>query len=386
METQPSSPAGVEATALALALPEPREVNHPHPIQWARTHVRTIVIGTLIVGATVGIGLGAQALYQNWQTCTAHEATALESYQTSRGAMQIMIDNGNDILNTYSDNDVADPATRVALKNAIYSANIRLHTDEAWTLGGTSVFDWASITARARHNEQLAGYEDEASQAISDAQNAVLLSTRVKAQSDLQTARDAAQKTLDSVGSQVSDASTIQALKDQIAAADAQLAIAPENASNRDDYLNLVQPVNDAVSKVDASHANWVEAQRRAAEAAARRAAATGGTARRNSDGTWYVSYTNFYGGDSANADGTLAEWRDGYYVAHNWSSNGKAIASRPKTVVVNGKTYTYKGEQVVSRGTTWGQVEGYVHNNNGIGFQTCVSGGYLVTHYEPVN
>lgn len=391
METQPSSPASTETTTLALALPEPKEVNHPHPIQWARAHARVLVVGALLIGAAAGINAGGQALYRNWQECTAHETTALETYQTSRGAMQEMIDAGNNVLSTYSDDDVADPATRSALKNAIYSANIRLHTDEAWTLGGTSVFDWASITARANHNERLAGYEDEASQAVSDAQNDVLLSTRVKAQSDLQAARDAAQKKLDAVGAQVSDTSTTQALKDQIAQADTQLAVAPEDAANRDDYRNLIQPLNDAVAKVDTSHSDWLAAQRRAAayasqQAAQRAAARNGGTVRRGSNGTWYVSYTNFYGGDSANADGTLAEWRDGYYVAHNWSSNGKAIASRPQTVVVNGKTYAYKGEEVVSRGTTWNQVEGFVHNNNGIGFQTCVSGGYLVTHYEPVN
>ena len=37
-----------------------------------------------------------------------------------------------------------------------------------------------------------------------------------------------------------------------------------------------------------------------------------------------------------------------------------------------------------VSYDTYWEEIEGYVHANGGIGFQTCVSGGYLVTHYEP--
>lgn len=59
-------------------------------------------------------------------------------------------------------------------------------------------------------------------------------------------------------------------------------------------------------------------------------------------------------------------------------------IASKPSTVVVNGKTYHYVSSKVVSRDTTWDQVEGYVHANGGIGFQTCYGDGYLITHYEP--
>lgn len=104
------------------------------------------------------------------------------------------------------------------------------------------------------------------------------------------------------------------------------------------------------------------------------------------SDGTWYVSYRGTDDPSTANADGSTSEWMDGYYVAHSWSSGGQMIASKPNTVVVDGKTYEYVSAITVPQDTTWDQVSEFVYQNGGIGFQTCVgNGNVIITHYEPV-
>lgn len=103
-------------------------------------------------------------------------------------------------------------------------------------------------------------------------------------------------------------------------------------------------------------------------------------------DGTWYVSYRGTDDPSKANADGSTSEWMDGYYVAHSWSSGGQMIASKPNTVVVDGKTYEYVSSITVPQDTTWDQVSEFVYKNGGIGFQTCVgNGNVIITHYEPV-
>ena len=53
---------------------------------------------------------------------------------------------------------------------------------------------------------------------------------------------------------------------------------------------------------------------------------------------------------------------------------------------MVDGRTYRYVSSMVVPRDTEWSEVSGFAYANGGIGFQTCdPSGGYLITHYEPV-
>lgn len=124
-----------------------------------------------------------------------------------------------------------------------------------------------------------------------------------------------------------------------------------------------------------------------ASEEAARTAAAqTGATPYQGGDGVWHLQYHNDYGSASGDASGALTQWADGYYIAHNWSDNGARISSQPEYVEVDGRTYRLAGSQEVSRDTTWEDIEGWVHQNGGIGMQTCVEGGgYLVNHYEPV-
>lgn len=106
-----------------------------------------------------------------------------------------------------------------------------------------------------------------------------------------------------------------------------------------------------------------------------------------NDSGVWTPAYTDDYYSDSASSDGSLTQWADGYYIAHRWSSNGRAIASRPEEVYINGRYYRYVSSRVVSTDQEYDdEFESYTHQNDGIAFQTCTDGGYLVNHYEPVD
>lgn len=97
----------------------------------------------------------------------------------------------------------------------------------------------------------------------------------------------------------------------------------------------------------------------------------------------WYVDYiTSYYSNDLG---GNLVEWEDGYFVAHDYTIHGQKILSRPIMVVVDGISYKYISEKYVPEGTEWYEVEEFVHSNNGIGFQTCINGQYLILHYEPI-
>ena len=97
----------------------------------------------------------------------------------------------------------------------------------------------------------------------------------------------------------------------------------------------------------------------------------------------WYVSYIYSY--HSYDLGNNLVKWDEGYFVAHDYTESGKMILSRPQMVVVDGTSYRYVSETFVPEGTEWGEVEPFVHQNNGIGFQTCLNGQYLILHYEPM-
>lgn len=177
------------------------------------------------------------------------------------------------------------------------------------------------------------------------------------------------------------DADVRDALKSAIDAASAE-------GMGYEDMETALSSLNDAASKVAQQEE---DARAAAAEAAAASAApapessSSGSSGGASASDTWYVSYTYFYGGDEANADGTLAEWKDGYFIAHSWSYSGGMIASKPTYVVVDGMTYRYVSSINVSRDTMWSEVSGFALANGGIAFQTCSGNTYLITHYEPV-
>lgn len=99
----------------------------------------------------------------------------------------------------------------------------------------------------------------------------------------------------------------------------------------------------------------------------------------------WHVSYIPYYGASSAPDDGSVGEWADGYFIAHDWSANGVMIMSCPEYVEVDGVLYEFAGSTTYTRDTYYEDgPEAFAHAGGGIGFQTCYGTVYLVTHYVP--
>lgn len=202
-----------------------------------------------------------------------------------------------------------------------------------------------------------------------------------------------ANKKLSSSEGNVADESTRGSLSDEISVVDELVKsndISYEYLSNITEHIQTLQAKIDDVDKsIQRQQEIIAEKEQRASEAryesqqAAQEAAQSGGTAVQADDGTWYVDYSVNHRTYDLGAG--LTEWEDGYYVAHSNTNSGQNISGKPGSVVVDGISYHYVSSIIVSPGTTWQEVEDYVHANNGIGFQTCNSDGtYLITHYEP--
>lgn len=318
-----------------------------------------------------------------------------------------LIEEGRTLLDSTEADDVADEAVLTALSEAVDRA---VQASEAVGLTyediDASAFDTTAIEAGIESNK--AGQSEAAESfaaldaAISAVEDSVSLKDAQDAFASLQSARDDAADLYDETKGKVSDDGTRESLADAIDAADEALATEPA-VGGADAYQEAEAALSGASDAVEESHEKWDAAQKAAAEAAranssssssggssSSSSSSSSGSSSSGSSGSssayssaWHVSYVAYSQG---NLDaGYVCEWRSGYYVAHNWSSGGGMIASRPSYVVVNGVTYRYVSEQLVGRSTTWGQIEGFVHANGGIGFQTCSGSYYLVTHYEPV-
>lgn len=386
---------------------------------FARTHKRPLIVATALLVSICVTGGGIWYCYDRTETAQAAEARHLVTYGNERDLVNETMAGAKTVLDGDENGEgqitaeqVTDPATLDALRDA-YNANKDASAVEPWDspTGSFESLDSAldyvtfwDVEQSKRDNEAKRSRMEEQRQEVEGAIFDVRTSKREKdvanAQQGLADSIDAASKALETCEGKVSDQGTVDALKEAIASAtevrDADMSglhyTDEGECQTRIDELNAQSDaVDSAKTAAEDSHADWAAAQRAAAEFASQQAAQraahrSGGSARQRSDGTWYVDYTYFYGGNSANSDGTLAEWKDGYYVAHDWSQNGQNIASKPGTVVVDGRTYRYVSSIVVSRDTTWDEVSGFVYANGGIGFQTCdPSGGYLITHYEPM-
>lgn len=378
-----------------------------------RTAAAAVVLAvTLAAGGAVGYCVvrtgAAQADEARWlKVCEDARSLADETEARAR----TLLDGDGDGTAAVDAGRVADPATLDALRTALDDMDAALSRKPADAPGGSwespeAVARWFAFDAPERARDEAKDARRGLSAArgkLADAVAAVESSMRRK---DVEDARTA-------LAQAVTDAeSSLESLRDEVSDADAQTALEQELDAARavrdadisglsylsqgdcqvqvSDYRKESGSLSAARERAENSHADWQAARRREAEyasrqAAERAAARTGGTASQRSDGTWYVSYRGTDDRSSANADGSMSKWADGYYIAHSWSANGKKIASKPSTVVVDGKTYRYVSSITVPRSTTWDQVSGFVHQNGGIGFQTCSGADYLITHYEPV-
>ena len=109
------------------------------------------------------------------------------------------------------------------------------------------------------------------------------------------------------------------------------------------------------------------------------------------SDNCWHIGYNYVVddGASSAPADGSLSQWKPGYYIAHDWSANGKRIAAlgSGSKVEINGIYYQYVSQMSVELASTrYYDVINFANANNGIAFQTCIGNGWaVIKHLEPI-
>ena len=96
---------------------------------------------------------------------------------------------------------------------------------------------------------------------------------------------------------------------------------------------------------------------------------------------------TPLYNELEANWDGTLSEFVEDYYVAHDWSDYGAAIASEPDYVEFDGDWYALDGSRYGEAGDDLAGMCSWANAEGRIAFQTCTGEGedVVVVRYRPV-
>lgn len=96
----------------------------------------------------------------------------------------------------------------------------------------------------------------------------------------------------------------------------------------------------------------------------------------------WHVTYDQDASATAAHDDGGVTEWRNRYFIAHDWSDAGSHILSLTdgSRVEVNARIYVYEDSRVVERGTNFSDIEGWaLPDKDCIAMQTCVDDGYRI-------
>lgn len=379
------------------------------------SHKGSAIAFVIALAVVSGVAGGGIYCYQRTETAQSAEARHLVTYANEQALVDETMVQAKTILDeneqgegAITSEQVADASVLDVLRD-IYDEHKEASLVEpndaptgSWS-SFQSVSDWFDFWAveqSLKENESKRSYMQEERQAVEDAILAVETSKRQKDVSDargsLSDTIASAEELLDTVKGEVSDNETVTAFEAQLenakATRDEDLAeirytSQSECEAQIETYENSAAALTEAQAKAEESHADWQAAQQREAEYASQQAARqSGGYATPAAGGTWYVSYRGTDDSSTANADGSLSVWKDGYYIAHQWSSNGQMIKSKPSTVVVDGRTYRYVSSITVPQSTPWDEVAGFVYTNGGIGFQTCVGGNnVLITHYEPV-
>lgn len=307
--------------------------------------------------------------------------------EEARQELQASVDETEALLDATTEDQVDDPAVLSGTAEHLASARTHLSAEPAnaeaqphWLMeipGLRDAVDENATTAETMRTD--ADTLDTDRNAINQSMHRKQVADARAALTDL--VENMRTSLADSEG-QVQDESTRDALSAAIQNAESLLT--DESANDLTTYQSATDELNTAKASVDAS-----VAAKKAAEEAARKAEeerkARGSAAQdANATDTWHVTYYNAYGTEEADANGAVTQWADRYFIAHDWSSNGQRIMSKPAHVVVDGQTYHYVSSRVVTRDTTWSQIQGFAQANGGIAFQTCYGANYLITHYEP--
>ena len=328
-----------------------------------------------------------QEMHDVHANLTSELSTSETDLEEARQELQASVDEMEALLDATTEDQVDDPA--ILSDTAEHLASARTHlsmkpTDVEeqphWLMeipGLRNAVNENAATAETMRTdtETLVADRDAIDQAMHRKQVADARATLTTLTKTMRTSL------ADSEG-QVQDESTREALSTAIQNAESLLA--DKSADDLTAYQSATDELNAAKASMDES-----VAAKKAAEEAARKAEeerkARGSAAQdANATDTWHVTYYNAYGTEEADANGAVTQWADRYFIAHDWSSNGQRILSKPAHVVVDGQTYHYVSSCVVTRDTTWPQIQDFAQANGGIAFQTCYGENYLITHYKP--
>lgn len=356
--------------------------NHPR----VTTGIILGVTALTIAAAATSIAYATQTIDGKLDNVTDRYQTSQKALDTQQDELQKALDTAYSTLSSVTAEQVLDESTLDKLKTTADEAKPLL-TDP-----GEEPTSDEFILKRIYSYEQLAEACDKQENKVSE--NIVLVNVGVKSVNDSVTAKqrddamkataakvDEAKDVLDKSKDAVLDNANRDALNGLIDEANALIGNADATKEQLDDETNRLQSGIDSVNADMQAKVEHDEAVRKAEEEKKARGSASAGS---NAGDTWQPSYFNAYGTEAADPSGALTQWADNYFVAHNWSANGKRILSRPAHVIINGTTYHYVSEMVVSQGTYLEDVEAFCYANNGIAFQTCYGANYLITHYEP--
>lgn len=346
-----------------------------------------LVFSLVLTLAVVESAYAFQEMHGAYTDLTSELSASKTDLEETRQELRASIDETETLLDATTEDQVDDPVVLSDTVEHLASAQTHLSKKSAdaeeqphWLLeipGLRDAVDENAATAETMRTDAdtLDTDRDAINQAMHRKQVADARATLTDLVETMRT------NLADSEG-QVQDESTRDALSTAIQNAESLLA--DKSADDLTAYQSATNELNAAKASVDES-----VAAKKAAEEAARKAEeerkARGSAAQdANATDTWHVTYYNAYGTEEADANGAVTQWADRYFIAHDWSSNGQRIMSKPAHVVVDGQTYHYVSSHVVTRDTTWSQIQGFAQANGGIAFQTCYGANYLITHYEP--
>lgn len=356
-----------------------------------------------------GVGLAAvlavSAARVSWADSECSRYAALDASIDQQ--ITETIDSHSDYANLTADDLAADDSDLIA--QYIAAVNAASAQTSADVPEGPSWYDVTGASGTVENARAAYEQRSDALDTLNDVTSQIETSLANKESEDAQAALNQAisdaQTLLDDTEGKVDDNSVRDTLSSSIESAQ---AVADVTHSDPSTYEDAQSSLETAVEAVKTANSEWQAEQNRIAAASSStsssssssstKAASTGSSSSSTtstsssssststSSDTWVVSYRATDNDSRANDDGSVSEWRDGYFIAHNWSYGGKMIASKPSHVVVDGVSYHYVSSQVVSRqGTDVSAALSYARANGGIGFQTCIGDGtyVLITHYE---
>lgn len=356
--------------------------NHPRATAGVIMGLMVLTIGS----AVASTAYASQVANDRLTDVVSRYQTAQKALDAKQDELQKALDTADTTLKSVTDEQVLDPDTLDNLKTVTNEARYLL-TDP-----GKEPASDEFILQRVYDYRQLTDAYDKQENKV--AESTVLVNTHVASVNDSVTAKqrddamkataakiDEAKNVLDKSKDAVLDNANRDALNGLIDEANALVGNADATKEQLDDETNRLQGGIDGVNADMQAKVEHDEAVRKAEEEKKARGSASAGS---NATDTWEPSYFNAYGTEAADPNGALTQWADNYFIAHDWSDNGKRIASRPAHVVINGTTYHYVSEMVISRDTYFNDTKAFCYANNGIAFQTCYGANYLITHYEP--